>query len=143
MSIYKKRVWNVSRDNWKVINIQIVDIIDNFNSSSTWWISRLYNPNITLRVRLSEFLIMRVEFMKLIRQYVRIRDKIKCRGSKFFLHFYIIEAKTIFTGYLIALWEMIDSLELIQTFIKVWFATTTCPENIPLVRLGIGKCICF
>lgn len=38
---------------------------------------------------------------------------------------------------------MVQSLILIQTFIKVSFTTTTCPEHIPLVRLSIRKAIGF
>ena len=65
---------------------------------------------------------MRVEVVEFIREYIGIWDKIKLSSPKPFLHFYIIEAKTILSCDFIALREMINPLELVKPFIEVTFA---------------------
>ena len=65
---------------------------------------------------------MRVEVVEFIRKYIGIWDKIKLSSPKPFLHFYIIEAKTILSCDFIALREMINPLELVKPFIEVTFA---------------------
>ena len=56
--------------------------------------------------------------MKLVRQDVSVRDEVKLISTETLLHLHIIEAKSIFTGDFVALREMIDSLELVETFVK-------------------------
>ena len=65
---------------------------------------------------------MRVEVVEFIREYIGIWDKIELSSPKPFLHFYIIEAKTILSCDFIALREMINPLELVKPFIEVTFA---------------------
>ena len=65
---------------------------------------------------------MCVEVMEFIRKYIGIWDKIKLSSPKPFLHFYIIEAKTVLSCDFIALREMINPLELVKPFIEVTFA---------------------
>ena len=57
-------------------------------------------------------------------------------STKSILHLHIIEAKSILSSDLIALREVIDSLELIQAFIKVTFARACGPEDVPFVRIS-------
>ena len=70
---------------------------------------------------------MRVEVVEFIRKYIGIWDKIKLSSPKPFLHFYIIEAKTVLSCDFIALREMINSLELIQSFVQVALARRAGP----------------
>ena len=65
---------------------------------------------------------MRVEIVEFIRKYIGIWDKIKLTSPKPFLHFHIIEAKTVLSCNFIALREMINPLELVEPFIEVAFA---------------------
>ena len=60
--------------------------------------------------------------MEFIRQDVSIRDEIKLRSTKSLLHLYIVETKSVFSGNFVTLWEVVDALEFIQTFIKITFA---------------------
>ena len=60
---------------------------------------------------------MRVEVVEFIRKYIGIWDKIKLTSSKSLLHFYIIETKTVLSCDFIALREMINPLELVESFI--------------------------
>lgn len=57
-------------------------------------------------------------------------------SAKPLLHFYIVVAKSVLSCDLITLREMIDSLELIKTLVKVAFARTGRPEDVPLVRVS-------
>ena len=65
---------------------------------------------------------MRVEIVEFIRKYIGIWDKIKLTSPKPFLHFHIIETKTVLSCNFIALREMINPLELVEPFIEVAFA---------------------
>ena len=60
--------------------------------------------------------------MELVRKDVGVWDEIELAPTEPFLHLDIIEAEAILSGDFIALWEVVDSLELIQTFIEVALA---------------------
>ena len=64
---------------------------------------------------------MGVEVMELIRQDVRIRNKVELFSTEALLHLHIVIAKTVFSRDFIALREVIDSLEFVETFIEVAF----------------------
>ena len=63
--------------------------------------------------------------------------------AKSLLHLDIIVAKSILSGYFVALREVIDPLEFVQAFVQVAFARACCPENIPLVRVREIKAVGF
>ena len=65
---------------------------------------------------------MSMEVMKLIRQDVSVRNEIKLRPTKSLLHFHIVETKSVFSGDLVALREVIDALKFVQTFIEITLA---------------------
>ena len=58
-----------------------------------------------------------MEIMKLIRQDVCVRHEIKLISAKSLLHFDYIVAKPIFSSDFVTLWEMVDPLEFIKTFV--------------------------
>ena len=70
---------------------------------------------------------MGVEVMELIGEDVSVRDEIKLISTKSLLHFDIVIAKSVFSCDFITLWEMVDSLEFIETFIQVALAGTGRP----------------
>lgn len=65
---------------------------------------------------------MLIKFSKLIWEDISIGDKVEMLLSEFFLHPDDVEAKTIFPGDLVTLWEMVDFLVLIKPLIQVAFA---------------------
>ena len=60
--------------------------------------------------------------MKFVWQDVSIWDEVKLLSAISLLHLDVVVAQPIFSCNLITLWEMVDSLELIQTLIQVAFA---------------------
>ena len=71
---------------------------------------------------LLQFLVVLIEFSKLVGQDVSVWDKIEMLFSISFLHPNAIEAKTIFSGDLMTLGEMIDLLVLIETLVQITLA---------------------
>ena len=64
---------------------------------------------------------MGVEVMELIRQDVRIRNKVELFSTEALLHLHIVIAETVLSCNFIALREVIDPLEFIEAFIEVTF----------------------
>ena len=106
------------------------------DSSAPRGVGRLHDPHVSLGFSLLELLVVSVEVVELVRQYVGIWDEIKLAPPESFLHLDIIEAQTVFPSDFIALREMIDPLELIQAFVEVAFARRTGPQDVPLVRIS-------
>ena len=92
------------------------------NAATTRRVCWFYNPDIPFWLRLPQLLIMSMEVMKLIRQDVSVRNEIKLRPTKSLLHFHIVETKSVFSGDLVALREVVDALKFVQTFIEITFA---------------------
>ena len=63
--------------------------------------------------------------------------------AKSFLHPNDIEAKSIFPSDFIALREVVYPLELVETLIKVTFARTSGPQDIPFMAVGVIECVSF
>ena len=117
MTIDEQWVGYVTRDNRHLVNIELIQIFNQMDTPSTRWVGWLNDPHVTLRLCLFELLVMRVEVVEFIRKYIGIWDKIKLTSSKSLLHFYIIETKTVLSCDFIALREMINPLELVESFI--------------------------
>ena len=83
------------------------------NAAATRRVCRLDDPYVALGLRLAQFLVVRVEVMKLVRQDVRVRNEIVLVPPEALLHLHIVVAKPIFSGDFIALWEVIDSLKFV------------------------------
>ena len=73
-------------------------------------VGRLDDPNILFAIMLLQFLVVLIKFSKFIREDVSIWYKVKMLFAKLLLHSDGVKAKPIFTGDLMALWEMIDLL---------------------------------
>ena len=87
----------------------------------------LHNPNVALRLSLSQLLVVRMEVMELLWQDVRIRDEVKLGSAKPFLHLHVVVTEPVLARDLVALWEVIDALKLVQPFIQVALARTGRP----------------
>ena len=83
------------------------------DTATTRRVCGLDNPHISFWLCLLELLVMSVEVMELVRQDVSVRNKVKLTPAETFLHLDVVEAKSIFTSNFIALWEVVDSLELV------------------------------
>ena len=81
--------------------------------------------------------------MEFIRKYIGIWDKIKLAPSEPFLHFNIIEAKTVLSSDFVALGKMINPLEFVEPFIEIALARGTRPEYVPFVWVGEVEVIRF
>ena len=103
------------------------------NASTSTRVAWLYDPNIAPRIGLLQFLIMAQEVTVLVRQDVCVRHEVKCLAPKLFLHFNIIEAKSVLACYLIRMWEMVEALILVEAFVQVSLTTAASPEEVPLV----------
>ena len=67
MTIDKKGISNIARDNRSVINIDIVNIIYNVYTFTLTRVCRFNDPYVFLRVMLLKFLIVSIKVAKLIR----------------------------------------------------------------------------
>ena len=63
-----------------------------------------------------------MEVMEFIWQDVCVGDEVKLASSESFLHLNIIEAETILPSDLVALREVIDSLEFVEAFVQIALA---------------------
>ena len=84
---------------------------------------------------------MSVEVTELVREDICVRHKVKVLLSIALLHTDHVEAAPILAGDLMTLWEMIDFLVLIESLIKIRFATARGPQDIPLVRLSRAEAV--
>jgi hypothetical protein len=113
------------------------------NASTARAISWLHDPGVTLGVSLFDLQEMRVEFAKLIRKDVSVRNEIILTGAKLFLRPDIVVAKTILAGNFITLREMVNALILVKAFIQERLAAGAGPEHVPLVALRVVKLVGF
>ena len=72
---------------------------------------------------LFQLLIMFIELTELIWQDVGVWNEVKMLLAKPLLHPNNIETESIFPCNFVTLWEMIDLLVLVKTFIEITFAT--------------------
>ena len=119
MTVNQQRIGDVLADDGCLVHIDIVDVINEVYTSSLAGIGRLDNPDVLLAFMLLQFLVVIVEVSKLVWQDVRVRAEVEGRLSKALLHAYNVEAESIFAGDLVALWEVVDLLVLVQPFILV------------------------
>ena len=98
MPIDQKWIGNISGNYGELINIDIVDVINQSNSSSLRGISWLHDPNVLFAIVLLQLLIMLVEFTKLIRENVGVWDKVEMLFSVSLLHSYDVETKSILSS---------------------------------------------
>lgn len=63
-----------------------------------------------------------MEVVKFIGQNVGFRNEVERLSAKPFLHLHIVVAETVLAGNFMALWEVVDSLELIEALIEIALA---------------------
>jgi hypothetical protein len=143
VSVDQERIGHISRNDRGVVNINIIDVVNDVDTLPLAGIRRLNDPNILLRVMLFKLLVVRIEVTKFVWQDVSVRYKVKVRLAEFLLHADHIVAEPVLSCYFVALREMIDLLELIQTFIKIALAAARAPQDVPLVRLSVTETICL
>ena len=143
VTIDEKWVCHISWYDWSFVNVELIKRFNDMDAAATRRVCWFDNPDISFWLCLPQFLIMSMEIMEFIRQDVSVRDEIKLRSTKSLLHLYIVETKSVFSGNFVTLWEVVDALEFIQTFIKITFAWTCRPKDIPLVRVCIIEVVCL
>lgn len=124
MAINQERIGDVSRDDRGFINVHVVDVVYEEDTSSLGCVSWFNNPHVLLAVVLLQFLIMSIEVSKFVRQNVGIRNKVEILFSILLLHPDDIAAKSILPGNLMTLGKVVDFLILVQPLIQVRLATT-------------------
>lgn len=143
MSIDQQWVGNISADNRGVIHTHIIDVIHDVDTFTLRRISRLHNPNVLFAVVLLKLLVVSIKVTKFIREDVSVRHEVEVLLAVAFLHPHYVVTQPVLPRYLVTIWEMIDLLVFIESFIDVAFATTTTPEHIPLMRFGMCEPIGF
>jgi len=83
------------------------------NAAPLGRIGRLYDPDVTLGLRLAQLLVVGVEIVELLGQDVSVRNEVELGTTETLLHLDIVVAQTVLSCNLITLREMIDALELI------------------------------
>lgn len=143
MTVNQQRIRDVSRDHRRFIDIELVKTFNDVDATTLGGVRRLNNPNVTLWLSLAKFCVVGVEVVEFVWKNVGIRNEIILIPAKSLLHLDIIVAKSILSGNLVALREVIDPLEFVQAFVQVAFARACSPENIPLVRVREIKAVGF
>ena len=90
-------------------------------------VCRLHNPNVALRLSLSQLLVVRMEVVELLWQDVSIRNEVKLGSAKPLLHLDVVVTEPVLARDLVALREVIDALKLVQPFIQVALARAGRP----------------
>ena len=75
--------------------------------------------------------------MEFLGQDVGVWNEVELVAPESLLHLHVVVAESILPCDLIRLREVIDPLELIESLVKIRFATASGPEDVPLVRVGI------
>jgi hypothetical protein len=76
---------------------------------------------------LLKLLVMGIEITEFIWKDIGIRDEIERRFTEFLLHADHIVEETVLSGDFIGLREVVDFLELVQSFIKIALARRRAP----------------
>ena len=71
---------------------------------------------------LPEALVVSVEIMELIRQYIGVGNEIELLPAKSLLHLYIIVTETVLSGNLVALRKVVDPLILVEALVHIALA---------------------
>ena len=143
IAVDEQRVGHVPRNDAELVHVEVVDIIDNVNSSTSARVAWLHNPDISARVRLLQLMIVIQQVSIFIGQYISVRYEIKVFSSEFLLHLDVIETQSVLPRHLVGVWKMIDPLVFIKTFIKIRLTAATGPEEIPFVGFGVFEIVGF
>ena len=122
VSVDQQWIGDVLGDDARLVHVDIVDVVDDVDASALTRICWFDNPNILFALMLLQLLIMVVKVAELVWQDVGVRGEIEGRLAKPLLQAHNVEAKTILTGNLVRLGEMVQLLVLIETFILIALA---------------------
>ena len=86
MAINKQWIGDVSANNRQFINVDIVNVVDQRNTSPLGSIGGLNDPNVLFTIVLFQFLVVLIEFPKFIGEDVSVWNKVEILLSKSFLH---------------------------------------------------------
>lgn len=127
MSVYQKWVCNVLANYTCLVHINVINVINQINAFALTRVSRFYDPNVFLGLMLFQFLVMVIKVAKLVWKYVGVRDEVESCFTEFLLHANEIKAKTVLTGDLMTLREVVDLLVLVQALVLIGFACARAP----------------
>ena len=113
MPVDKEWVGDVLADDAGFVNVDVIDIIYQVNSSALTSIGWFDNPDIFLRFMLFELLVMVVEVTELVWEDVCVWDEVKGALAEAFLHADKVETHSVLASYFMALREMVNFLVLI------------------------------
>lgn len=133
MAVDQQWIGHVTGNDRELVNINIIDIINQLDTTTLGRVSWLNDPNVLLAIMLFELLVVLIELTKLVRKDVGIRNEVEVLLSKPFLHSHDVEAKPILSSDFMTLREMIDLLIFVQAFIEIALATRRAPQNVPFV----------
>ena len=133
VAVDKQGICDIPRNNRHFIHIQLIQVLNNRNTSALRRISRLHNPRVTFWFSLLDFLEGGMEVVELIRQDVGIRGEVELLPAEFILHFDKVVAETVLSSDLVTHRKVIDALVLVQAFIEETLAGAARPEDIPLM----------
>jgi len=136
VTIDEQWIGDVLRDDTRLVYIHIIDVIDDVDASTLARICWFDNPHILFAFMLLQLLIMVVKVAELVRQDVGVWCEIEGRLAESLLQTHNVKAKTIFTGNLVGLWEMVQLLVLIETFILITLARARTPKQVPLMTVS-------
>jgi hypothetical protein len=82
---------------------------------------------------------MAEEVTVLVWENVGVRNEVVIVAAELLLSLHVIKAQSVLSCDFIRLREVVESLELVQTFVNISFATAASPEQVPLVRLSVRE----
>ena len=141
MAVDQEGIRDIAANDGGFIDVELVKRLNDVNAAALRGVRWLDDPDVALRFGLSQFLIVGVEVMKLLREDVGIGDEIKLGTPETLLHLHIVVAETVLPRDLVALREVIDTLELIEALVQVALARTRRPQDIPFMRVSIIKAV--
>lgn len=133
MPIDQQWVRDVPRYDRSVIHVHIVNVIHYVYALALARVGRLHDPHVLLRVVLLQLLIVRVEVPELVREDVGVGHKVKVLLAVLLLHADHVKTEAVLPGDLVALWEVVDLLVLVEALVEVALARAGAPKDIPLM----------
>ena len=118
----QKRIRDIFANDTSFVHINVVDVVNNVDTSALTCVGWLDNPYVLFALMLLQLLVVVVKVAEFVRQNVRVRRKVKRLLSKAFLHANYIETEAIFARNFVTLREMVNLLVLVQTLILITLA---------------------
>lgn len=84
---------------------------------------------------------MTEEVSVLIWKDVGVWHEVIVLSSVLLLHLDVVEAQSVLSSDFIRGWEMVESLELVKSFVQVSLTTATGPQHVPFVRFSVREVV--